>query len=221
MNPEISGNPEMLCAEILAAARRTADQILAMARDEAADMEKNAATAADAMRRNMREQSSQDVARRNETLLAAVPAETGRMRSARVESLIESIRDEVRRRMHERWSSAGHAIAVTLAAQAIRQMGGVSFRIRLASDDIRRMGEGLAAEIVNRIDREAPDIALIADPTLSGGGLIVEDADGGRIWDNMLDSRLERLWPELRRCIALRCFPGETAGPAATSGGAS
>ncbi|HEU5396435.1 MAG TPA: hypothetical protein VFV81_04655, partial [Verrucomicrobiae bacterium] len=43
-----------------------------------------------------------------------------------------------------------------------------------------------------------------AEETVTGGGVIIESADGFQVWDNRLPSRLRRLWPELRRQIARR-----------------
>jgi vacuolar-type H+-ATPase subunit E/Vma4 len=44
----------------------------------------------------------------------------------------------------------------------------------------------------------------VEDPGITDGGLVVQDAEGRRVWDNRLPQRLERMWPELRRQIAVR-----------------
>ena len=57
---------------------------------------------------------------------------------------------------------------------------------------------------VYRIDGQSGEIAIVADAAMTDGGAIVQDAVGGQVWDNRLLARLARLWPELRRQIAVR-----------------
>jgi vacuolar-type H+-ATPase subunit E/Vma4 len=47
-----------------------------------------------------------------------------------------------------------------------------------------------------------------------GDGVIVEDAEGRQMWDNRFLKRLERMWPELRRHIAVQVsfVPGTGSG---------
>ena len=48
------------------------------------------------------------------------------------------------------------------------------------------------------------NVSVSYDPEITGGGVIVEDGEARQIWDNRFLKRLERMWPELRRQIAVQ-----------------
>ena len=141
--------------------------------------------------------------RRSEFVLATIPVEIGRLRSARTEVILENIREAARRRLLAR-DFDSHKTVVALAAEAIRRIPGTHFVVKLSAADHAALGDKLADEICQHTGRSPLNITVSADPAMAGGGVIVHDAEGIRIWDNRPISRLERLWPELRRQIAMQ-----------------
>lgn len=193
---------ERLRDEILAEARRERDAILERARHEADSLLTQTAQEADEVHRKRLEEARTEAARRREFLLATVPVEAGRLRSARVEQLLLSVQDEVRQRLRRREGLDYREVVVGLTAEAIGQMAGDAFVVRLPGVDRMALGEALAAAIQRRAGRSPLSITLSEDSTLQEGGLIVGDREGRQIWDNGLLSRLNRFWPQLRQQIA-------------------
>jgi len=196
-------SPNVLSEEILAEARRECDEIIRRAQQESASLLAAATAEAEKIRREKLDAALAEAARRSELILATVPVEIGRLRSARIEAILENIREEARRQLLVR-NSDGHETVVALAAEAIRRMPGTDFVLKISAADQAAFGDKLAGEILQRAGRSPLNLTISADPTMTGGGIIVQDAAGIRIWDNRLLARLERLWPELRRQIALQ-----------------
>lgn len=209
-------SPDVLCAEILAEARRESEEILRRAKAETENLLAAASVEAEKIRREKREQAQAEAARRKETILATVAVGAGRLRAARIEELLESIREEICHRLQTR-EFAAREVIVALAAEAIRRMTGSDFSIKISAADHAAFGEGLSGEIVRRAGRLPLNLAVSVDATVTDG-LVIQSADGHQIWDNRLASRLERLWPELRRQIAMQTSLVESTKP---NGGAT
>lgn len=202
MDATQQNSPDVLCAEILAEAKRQSKAILQRAKAEAESILADAATEAEKIRRERRDQAHAEAARRRELILATVAVETGRLRSARVEELLESIREQIYRRLRVRNFDARETI-IALAAEAVRQMPGTDFVLKISAADHAGFGDALAGEIARRAGRLSLHLAVSADAT-TDGGVVIRDAGGFQIWDNRLLSRFARLWPELRRQIAFQ-----------------
>lgn len=212
MTPPAQNPPDVLCAEILAAARRESGETLRRAKTEAEKILADANAEAGKIRREKREQAQTEAARRREMILATVAVEAGRLRAARVEELLEAVRDEIRRRLLARDFDVCKMV-VTLAAEAVREMPGSDFVLKISAADRASFGDGLAEEIARRVGRSPLNFAIVAEATVSDG-VTVQTADGFLLWDNRLASRLERLWPELRRQIAIHAsLVGENHSP--------
>ena len=203
MAPPNQNSPEVLSEEILAEARRECDEIIRRAQQESASLLAAAAAEADKIRREKLDAARAEAARRSELMLATIPVEAGRLRSARIEAILENIREEARRQLLARKFDYRETV-VALAADAIRRMPGADFVLKISAADYAAFGDKLAEEIRQRAGRSALNLVISADPAMTDGGVMVQDAEGIRIWDNRLLSRLERLWPELRRQIATR-----------------
>lgn len=195
--------PDLLCDEILADGRRQADEILRRARDEAGAIVARATAEAEALRKRELDAARAAAARRGALLLATVPVETGRLRSARINELLESIREEIRRQLLARDGFDYRESLISLAAEAVRVMSGEKFTIRLSVADLAVLDEDACKEIERRVGR-APVAFLIETAPEIQAGVIVQDAEGRQIWDNRLDARLNRMWPELLRNIAVQ-----------------
>jgi len=195
--------PENLREEILADARRESGEILRHARQEAETLLAKAATEADKLRQERRDQARAEAGRRKELILATVPVETGRLRAARVEELLEFVHDEIRRRLSARNGFDYRECVATLSAEAIKEMHASAFNVKLSASDRAAFGDELAREILPRVGRLV-NLTISNDAALKESGTIIEDAERRQVWDNRLLARLERLWPELRRQIAVQ-----------------
>jgi len=82
-------------------------------------------------------------------------------------------------------------------------MEGAVFVVKVSEGDRTLLGDGLAEEVAHRVGRSSLNVTVEYDPEIRGGGVVVEDAEARQMWDNRLLKRLERMWPELRRQIAL------------------
>jgi len=100
----------------------------------------------------------------------------------------------------------------------VSRMAGDAFVMKLATADRAALGDDLAGEIVRRVGRSPLSITVSDEPTITEGGLIVQDVEGRQMWDDRLPVRLKRLWPELRRQIAVETSLVTASG--STGGGA-
>jgi len=199
-----SNAPEILREEILAQARRESEVIVRRAQEEAEALLAKAAGEADKLRRDRLERARAEAARRRELILGTVRVETDRLRSLRVEAVLESVCEEVRRRLATREGIEYREAIVVLAAEAVGQMVGEAFIVRIPPADGSGFGQGLAEEIAQRVGRSPLRVTISEDPTVTGGGVVVQDLEGHQVCDNRFGARLERLWPELRRQIAMQ-----------------
>jgi vacuolar-type H+-ATPase subunit E/Vma4 len=195
-------SPEVLREEILAEARSKGEESITRARQDAEAFLFSAKADADQVRQEKLDQARTEAARRSTLILATVAVETGRLRAARVETLLESVREEAHQLLLSRDGPEYRKTVIALASHAIGKMSGLDFVVKLFDGDRAILGEGLAEEIADRIGRPVR-LTISYEPDLKGAGVVVEDAEARQVWDNRLVNRLERLWPELRRQIAL------------------
>ena len=205
-------SPEILCEEILADARHESEEIIRRAQEGAQALLAKATTESEKVRVDRLHQARAEASRRKELMLATVPVEAGRLRSARVEALLQSVCDEVRRRLLTREGFEYRETIIELAAEAVRQMAGEAFVVKLSPADRADFSVGLAEKISQRVGRSPLSVAISDDTTVTGGGVLVQDTDGRQVWDNRFMARLGRLWPDLRRQIAIQTALVATIG---------
>ena len=193
---------EVLREEILAAARREGEEIVSCARQDAEVFLTSAVGEADRIRQERLDQARSEATRQSELILATVIVETGRLRAARVEALLESVYEEACQRLVAREGFEYLETIIGLASHAISQMAGDGFVVKLSEADQTILGDGLAKEIAHRVGRPV-SITISYEPGITESGVIVEDTEARQVWDNRLVKRLERLWPELRRQVAV------------------
>lgn len=193
---------EVLRTEILSAARREADRLLARAQTEAEAMLAQVRADAERIRAERLTWARAEAERRRALRLATVPVETSRLRAARVGQLLQTIHEAARQRLQARAGFDYREALIGLAVEAIRQMEGDAFVVKLSPPDQAAFGETLASEVMERLNRPALSIHVDSDSAITHGGVIIEAGTGRQIWDNRFHARLERLWPELRRQIA-------------------
>lgn len=206
-------SPDALNAEILAEARRQCGQILSNAQQEAAALLSAATAAVDKIRGETLGAARVEAARRRELALAEIPVEAVRLRASRIEAILENIRQAAHQKLQAH-TFDGREAALALAAEAIRRMPGSDFVVKISPADHAAGGDRLVEEILRRTGRSSLNLSVTADPAITDGGAMVEDAAGIRYWDNRVLSRLARLWPELRRQIATQASLVERNGPA-------
>lgn len=201
---------EVLRAEILAEANLQSERILKHGRDDAEETIAKAKAAAAKQREDQVQAAKVEAARRRELALATVPVEAGRRRAARIEEILRSIHDEARRRLLARVGFDYREVLTALAAEAIGKMEGDKFVLELSAADHKDFGDDWVQEVRRRAAAGRPEsgragleVRLAAEPADIQGGVRIRDAEGRQVWDNSLESRLERLWPALRRQIAV------------------
>ncbi len=212
LNPD-SAQP--LRDEILAEARREAEQILLQAREQTASILAAARAEADTVRRQRAVEAQAEAERRTQLILATVPLEAGRLRTTRTEEILQSLHNEIRRRLLAQDRSEYRETIVALGAETVTHIfgnsqapspalpSGAEASVRISPADQASFGDGIVNEIARRAGVPPSSVRLSIDPMITEGGVIVQSADGRQICDNRLSKRLERLWPELRRQIAV------------------
>ena len=187
-----SNTPDVLMGAVLDDARRQADAIIARARQQATATLEQATAEIEQAGQERLKVAQVEAARKTEAIQASVSVAAGRLRAARVESILQSVYDAARRRLVARQGYDYTETLVALVTEAARHMGGTGLVVRLSPADRAAVAEQLG------------QFTLVEDPSLTDGGAVVLDADGRRAWDNRLVARLDRLWPELRRQIVVQ-----------------
>lgn len=203
MSAATDNSIEVLQEAILSEARQASEEIVRKAKQEAENLLSAARVEIQRGRNDALNQARSDAARRKELILSTISVEAGRLRSSRIESLLESIRAESQKVLLSPNDAEYREALVALSAHAISRMEGDAFTIHISEKDKDAFNDGLAVDIQNRVHRSPLEIVLSYDADFSGRGPIIEDSVGRQFWDNRLLSRLNRLWPELRQRIAL------------------
>jgi V/A-type H+/Na+-transporting ATPase subunit E len=195
---------EVLREEILAEARRQADMILRRGKAEAEAIVTKAKADAEKEYTDKVAYAKGDASCRQELVLARLPVDITRMRSARIESLLQGVYDDARRRIAAREGFDYREALITLAAEAIGRMIGTRFVLQVSDADRQALGDGWLDDLRRRVNREGLEVTFTAAPAKMTGGVIIRDADGRQFWDDSLLARLDRLWPAARRDVAVR-----------------
>jgi vacuolar-type H+-ATPase subunit E/Vma4 len=198
---------ESLCTAILGQAQQAGQEVLRAARRQAELLTAQANTEAQQFQEAELSRIRIEAGRRRDLALATVPLELERERRAMIESELNSIHERARAELAARRGFDYRAAIVALAAEAIHQMAGEAFVVKLLPEDFPALEQDLVEAIQARLGPPQLTMALLADPALTGGGVMVQDPAGRQLYDNRLPIRLERLWPELRRQIVRRFFP--------------
>ena len=208
---------DRLCAEILDEARRESEKLARHAHAEADALLAQARGDADRLRQARLAQARAEAKRKRELILATVPIEAHRQRSAGIEALLQAIFEQARQQLASRQGFDYRETLIALATEAMERMVGDAFVVKLSAADRIAFGKSLTEEVPRRLARSSVRITISDEPKITDGGLVVQDDSGRQVWDNRLMTRLERLWPELRRQLAV--LTGLVAG-SSTAGGA-
>ena len=193
---------ERLRCEILEEARRQSDSILRDARARADEVVARAEADAEKAAVLKRQSAHSEAARRRSSILSTVAVLANRRRLARIEELLEQIRGELLAGLGRSKDDRRREALVSLAAQALTRMQGDAFVLRLSPRDLDTLGFELSEDIRHRWARPWLKLEVTGDSDTADGQWNLQDETGHQIWELGLESRLARLWPELRRQIA-------------------
>jgi len=193
---------ERLREEILKDAKKKAEEIINNAKNEAEAVLISAQAQAEKIKKEIMDSAYKEAERKSELILATVPVEIARFKATHIESLLDSIYQEAYNRLQNLEGIDYTEVLINLAADAINKMAGDIFNIKISWVGFNLDGDFLAQEVANRIDRPVT-VTISEETNIMGPGIIIEDNEGRQIWDNRLTERLRRLWPALRRKIAI------------------
>lgn len=197
---EIIGDPEGLAAHALAAARRQAEELEAVAEAEAEELLTAARAGAEAEAGVRAAAVAVEAARRAEMLLASALAGEAMLAASHLEAELEEVRREAERLLRQESASHEGGTLAALAAQGVAGMAGEDFVLRAQPRDAAALRAALP-EVVRQAGRDGLRLSVEEDSSV-GGGVCVQAEDGAQFWDNSLTGRLERLWPSLRTELA-------------------
>ena len=204
---------EALCKEIIASAERERDDMVQRAMRDAEDLLNKANAGAGNARQKRIDEARAEGERIKDITLASASVEARRLRLERIEALLESIREEVRKKLPGLRSDGNYRdIVIDLVVAAIQGMTGDDFIVRLPEEDRLILGNDVVRLIASKTGRPEESINISYEPTGQGDGPVIQDSDGARVWDNRLTARLDRLWPQFRRLIAEKMFPDAKEG---------
>ncbi len=208
MNRASQNEGESLCREILANARTEAERLIRKARDDAGRLLATTTAEEEATRKQNLEKANREACHHKERILATLPVESQRLEATRMEALLQSIHDEVQRRLRAGEGFDPGETLMASAAYAINRMSGNTFIVTVAPADHVALGSAIAGEISRRTKNPDLQITVAENPTLQTGDIMIRDGEGRQEWDNRLTVRLERMWPALRLRLAEKGGPG-------------
>ncbi len=203
MIPFADNAPELLCAEVLAEAERQSVAMLDAAQAEAEALCEAAMAETHGSRDQQLHRAQAEATARRDAILATVASEVRRLEATRIEEVLESIREQVRQKILAR-AYPVREVLQTLSIAAARGMTGRVLIMKVAAADLQQVDAQVREAMVQQTGRQPSDFTLMADDAVAEGGVLLEDAEGRQRWDNRLLARLERLWPELRRQLAVQ-----------------
>ena len=203
MSSAQSNTEQVLQEEILADARRQAQDARERAKKEADAIVAKARIEAENDRRVQAQGAEAEAKRRRELTLATIPVVVGRRRADCIEAALNQIRDEAARLLAARQGFDYRQAVIRLAAEALAQMAGNRFVIEVSDSDSQALGQGWVEEAGRQSGRNGLELSAAPAKMQNQAGVIIRDADGRQVWDNTLLARLERLWPAARRELAV------------------
>jgi len=182
-----NANPQVLQEEVLADARRRAEETVRKARHEAEAILAKARADADADRRSRLAAAEAEAARRRDVALAAIPIQVGRRRLECIEAALAAVHDEALRRLDAREGFDYREAVTRLAAQAVAAMDAARFVLDLSDADRQAFGDGWLDEVRRCAGRERTTTAPLPDgrgsetaPLPDGRGSVAARLPDGR-----------------------------------------
>jgi vacuolar-type H+-ATPase subunit E/Vma4 len=216
-SPSTGAPQDVLRDEILADSRRQATRLIRRAQRDAQAMLEKAEADVQVERERKIAVARTQADQQHRLALATVPVEINRLRARRVERELSALRGNIRARLLERRDYAYGQMLEVLATEAIERMEGTSFVLELPEEDLPAFSATLPSAVRARLKRPHLKIEVAAAAVPMVAGVLVRDESGRQIWDNGLESRLQRMWPALRSLIAERLGLTDNTEPSGAS----
>jgi vacuolar-type H+-ATPase subunit E/Vma4 len=200
-------NIESLSRAMLSEARADAEQILAEAKAKADVIRQKAQEQAAAERAEILERARQEAERLRGQVVATTQMKARTMELAHREKLLDGVFAEARKQLTSVEQYANYdEIAQRLLRESLAQLKPTKARFQADEKSLKVF----TAAVLEEISKEMKVEQLIAgEPLKKGTGVLVESGDGHLVYDNTLETRLDRLQNNLRSPV-YRILIGET-----------
>lgn len=193
---------DLLREEIINDARRQAKRIARRAQQEADKHAQDTDSRAKAFDETTLAQAGSEAEKIRRLQMAKIPIAKRRMRAQFIEDHLNSLNLLARQRLAPEKNPLSREALIKLIAQGVSQMRGDHFTMSLAPQDLKSLGDDFIDELRTASGKSELTIEMAEPLPPSDSGPLLTDRDGRQRWDNRLQQRLSRLWPNLRREIA-------------------
>lgn len=191
-----------LCREIIESARQRAAERIHSAEQQAAQGLESARNEAAGDVSAYFSEIEREANHKRAAILASIPMEVRRLQAARREAELDAIRDAALERLRRRDAAVRRADLLRVIPPALASMEGTAFVLRLSAADSSIAEGPFLGHIADLLAPRAVRLGVVIDPDMPPGGILLEEESGRQRWDNTLEARCSRLWPELRQRVA-------------------
>jgi vacuolar-type H+-ATPase subunit E/Vma4 len=199
---------QALADEIRADARKRGERAVKRARREAEKIVANAEDQARAEKQEALEDAREQVERMRRVADARIEQDVAALRRTVHQQVVRAAREQALRRLDEMTETEGYgSVLLNLALEAVQALSGHDFYLMLRPEDREACGDELPTNVVREAHARLGRIVhvkLAEEPLQALGGIAVRDAEGHQVADQSFESRLERLWDDLRHAVAVR-----------------
>jgi vacuolar-type H+-ATPase subunit E/Vma4 len=199
---------QALADEILADARKRGERAIKRARREAEKILSDARSRAEAEQQEAMEDARNQVERMERVADARIEQDVAALRRTVHQAVVRAAREQAMQRLDEMTEADAYEdVLVDLALEAVEALSGHDFYLRLRPQDQQAYGADLPTDVVREAHARLGRIVhvkLTDEPLQAIGGIAVRDAEAHQVADQSFESRLERLWDDLRHAVALR-----------------
>ena len=131
-----------------------------------------------------------------------MPGEIRGRISISVEEALEQVRTAVLERLQHGKTSLSRRQLLRLIAKPLAAMEGENFVVQLNNRERKLLGDDFAVELAHLSGKEGVTLTWGNPLPEAESGPVIADPSGKQRWDTRLPSRLQRMWPALRRALA-------------------
>ena len=139
---------------------------------------------------------------------ARIAQDVAALRRTVHQRVVRAAREQALQRLAELTETDEYAdVLLDLAVEAVEAMSGHDFYLVLRPEGREAYGKDLPTNVVREAHARLGRIVhvkLADEPLQAIGGIAVRDAEGHQVADQSFESRLERLWDDLRHAVAVR-----------------
>ncbi len=208
--PHASVKAGDFCDQIRSDASDQADSILKRARHSADRKIRDARTEAQQAAQQLLTEAHAEAALIDRRTLAGVSLDSKRILLKAHGRILDDALEELKARVDQlRSHDAYNDFLVNLAAQAVIALDEKHCIIAPGRQDIQRFTDDILAKVSDRVEKSTGShvtIALSAERSPDGSGLIAYSTDGNALLDNTVSARFRRLEDELKVIISHEAF---------------